>query len=195
MKKIILLFVVFLSWSYAKGMIRVLPDATNSNVSEEVNIADEDRPKGFIIRHVKDDIDNDGIKDENDECLDTPSGKVVDKNGCTKVIVLKVRFDFDKYNIKDEYKDEIKEAVLLLKNHPNYKVMVEGHTDSKGTNEYNYILSELRAKKVALAIVNDGIDSKRVTTKGYGKTVPIATNDTEEGRAKNRRVEISFNKR
>ena len=73
--------------------------------------------------------------------------------------------------------------------------MVEGHTDSKGTNEYNYILSELRAKKVALAIVNDGIDSKRVTTKGYGKTVPIATNDTEEGRAKNRRVEISFNKR
>ena len=195
MKKIVLLFVAFLSLSYAGGMIRSVEGATNSGISEGTYIPEEDRPKGFIIKHVKDDIDNDGVKDANDECLDTPDGKVVDKNGCTKVIVLKVRFDFDKYDIKDEYKDEIQEAVMILKKNPTYKAVVEGHTDSKGTNEYNYVLSQLRAKKVALALAKLGIDDKRIITKGYGETVPVASNKTEEGRAQNRRVEISFNKK
>ncbi|WP_458700143.1 OmpA family protein [Sulfurospirillum sp. 1307] len=195
MKKIVLLLFISFCLSYAGVTIKSVEGATNSGITEGSLIPDKDRPKGFIIRHVKDDVDQDGVKDVNDECPDTPDGKVVDPNGCTKVIVLKVNFDFDKYDIKDEFKDEIKEAVMILKKNQSYKAVIEGHTDSVGTNEYNYVLSELRAKKVALAINEFGIDKSRLMTKGYGETVPIASNETKKGRAQNRRVEISFNKK
>jgi OOP family OmpA-OmpF porin len=156
-------------------------------------IPEEQRPAGFIIKHVKDDLDNDGVLDKKDDCLDTPAGKVVTKDGCIKLIRLNIRFDFDKSDIKNEYADEINEAVDFLKKNSSLKTVVEGHTDSVGTHEYNYKLSDRRANRVAQALMAKGIDERRIFAKGFGKTIPIASNKTAEGRAKNRRVDISFN--
>lgn len=78
----------------------------------------------------------------------------------------------------------------LLKNNPGLKVSIEGHTDNTGTPAGNKTLSESRAKAVAEAITLRGIDKSRLTSKGWGQEKPVADNRTEEGKAKNRRVEI-----
>ncbi|WP_024954139.1 OmpA family protein [Sulfurospirillum arcachonense] len=196
MKNILILLVLFLSFSFAgqNSIFKTVEGATNSGITEGSMIPDSKRPDGFIIKHIKNDFDNDGIQDQYDECLDTPEGKVVTSDGCIKLIRLNVRFDFDKSNIKNEYKDEIEEAVKFLKQNKTLTTTIEGHTDSVGTEKYNYVLSQLRAKKVAIALGNEGIDNKRIVTKGYGETKPVANNDSEEGRTQNRRVDISFNK-
>lgn len=182
MKKIIFSLVLLFSFSFGQSLYKTVDDSTNSGVTEGSLIPDEQRPKGFIIKHVK------------DEVVFNDDGKVLDKDGNIKLIRLAVQFDFDKYDIKDEFQNEIAEAVDFLNKHKKLRVVVEGHTDSKGTNEYNYILSQLRAKKVALALSVEGIDESIITTKGFGETVPVASNQTENGRAQNRRVDISFNK-
>ncbi len=194
MKKTMILVIIFASFCFSGSIIKVIEGATNSGISKAYMIPEQSRPVGFIIKHVQDDLDNDGIKDEKDRCKNTPSGKVVDKDGCTKVIVLRVGFDFDKYDIKEKYRDKINEAFYIMKKNSTYKAIVEGHTDSIGTYEYNYKLSNLRAKSVARVLIELGIAKNRIITKGYGETVPVASNATKEGRAKNRRVEISFNK-
>ena len=177
-----LLLALLFSFSFGQSLFKTVDDSTNSGITEGTQIPDEQRPKGFIIKHVKDEVTF------NDE------GKVLDEEGNIKLIRLAVQFDYDKYDIKDEYQKEIEEAVDFLNKHKTLKVIVEGHTDSRGTDEYNYILSQLRAKKVALALHEDGIDDGRMTTKGYGETMPIASNESDDGRAQNRRVDISFNK-
>lgn len=198
MKNIILLLVLVFSFSYAqdekRSIYKSVADATNSGVTEGSLLSDEQRPAGFIIKHVKDDADNDGVLDKVDECLETPEGKVVTQDGCVKLIRLNVKFDFDKSDVKDEYVDEINEAVSFLQTNSFFTAIIEGHTDSIGTHEYNYALSELRAKKVAMALRAQGVEANRMKTNGFGETVPVSSNETEEGRAENRRVDISFNK-
>ena len=83
-----------------------------------------------------------------------------------------------------------REVVPELKADPNLQVIIEGHTDSVGSDEYNMKLSGRRAGAVSKYLVSKGIDSTRLQAKGLGETQPIASNDTEEGRAKNRRVEL-----
>jgi len=182
MKNIMILLVVLVTFSFGQSMYKTVDDSTNSGNTEGSLIPENQRPKGFIIRHVKDEIVF------NDE------GKVLDKDGNIKLIRLNVQFDFDKYDIKNEYKKEINEAVKFLNKYKNLQVVVEGHTDSIGTNTYNYALSQLRAEKVALALTTKGIDKKIIVIKSFGETVPITTNETVEGRAQNRRVDISFKK-
>jgi len=77
-----------------------------------------------------------------------------------------------------------------LRDNPSLHVVVEGHTDSVGSDSYNHKLSERRAKAVRDYLVREGIDASRITTRGYGKSRPVASNDTAEGRAENRRAEI-----
>lgn len=193
MKKTVVLIGLLISFSFGQSIYKTVDDATNSGITEGSAVPEEQRPDGFIIKHVHD-IDKDGVKDIVDECLDTPEGKVVNKDGCVKLIRLNVKFDFDKSDIKDEYTSQILEAVQFLRDNQTYKVVVEGHTDAKGTNEYNYGLSQRRAQKVAMALKNEGIANKRIITKSFGETAPIASNKTKEGRAQNRRVDINFNK-
>ncbi len=118
-----------------------------------------------------------------------------------EVIVLRgINFDFDKSNIKPEWAGVLDEAALIMKDYPNMKVMIEGHTDSKGTEPYNQKLSERRARAVFDYLANKGISPSRMQTIGYGETRPIASNtnpdgsDNPEGRALNRRVELSVMK-
>ena len=83
-----------------------------------------------------------------------------------------------------------RDVVPELKADPRLRVIIEGHTDSVGSDEYNMELSGRRAGAVSKYLVSKGIDSTRLQAKGLGETQPIASNDTEEGRAKNRRVEL-----
>jgi OOP family OmpA-OmpF porin len=105
-------------------------------------------------------------------------------------IVLNILFDFDKAVVKDKYYADVKKIVDLMQEFPDKNITIEGHTDNFGTNEYNQKLSEERAKSVRQYLIDKfGINGSRLTAVGYGEEKPIATNDTEEGRQKNRRVE------
>ena len=99
-------------------------------------------------------------------------------------------FDFNKAEVRPEGRTVLDGVVKTLKDNPDTKVVIEGHTDSVGGDAYNKKLSERRAEAVKRYLVRQGIDAGRIRTVGYGKTKPVADNGTEEGRAKNRRAEV-----
>jgi len=136
------------------------------------------------------DSDGDGVADYLDKCPNTPKGATVDARGCW-TYAAKVMYDFNSAEIKPEAFPMLDEAVLILKKNPEMKVEIDGHTDSKGSAAYNMNLSERRAKSVMKYFVDQGVEAERLTTKGFGLTKPAASNDTKEGRAKNRRVELT----
>ena len=101
-------------------------------------------------------------------------------------------FDFDKATLKPQGKERVDaEIIPPMKQHPELRALVEGYTDSIGSDAYNLRLSERRADAVRDYMVSQGIAGSRITTKGFGKANPVANNATREGRAKNRRVEIT----
>ena len=139
------------------------------------------------------DSDKDGVADYLDKCPNTPAGATVDKDGCVheKIsISLNVEFDTNKFDIKKRYHVDIKKVSDFMKAHPETNAVIEGHTDNVGTAESNMKLSQNRAESVRKYLIDKlGIDPATITAVGYGKTRPIAGNDTPEGRQKNRRVE------
>jgi len=141
------------------------------------------------------DRDADGVYDYMDECPATPAGARTDEKGCrvqlteTVSIDLYVSFPLNSSVIPSEYHDEIKKVADFMRQYPDTEVKLVGHTDSSGAASYNQMLSEKRAGKVGAYLVNQlGVDASRVTSTGEGENQPIASNDTKEGRAKNRRV-------
>ena len=152
------------------------------------------------------DSDNDGVIDSRDACPNTPITNVVDARGCTVQVdlteqlqmELRVFFDNDKSNIKDQYKPEIAKVAEKMREYPNSTAKIEGHASKTGPSaRYNQRLSEARAMAVKSVLANQyGITPDRLSTVGYGYSQPIASNDTPEGRAMNRRVyaTISGNK-
>jgi len=105
-------------------------------------------------------------------------------------ITLNVEFDTNKTTVNEKYYDDIKRVADFMKANPDTTAAIEGHTDNVGNDAFNKALSEKRAKNVRQYIIDKfGIDEKRITAAGFGEEVPIAGNDTAEGRQKNRRVE------
>jgi len=139
------------------------------------------------------DLDGDGVPNERDKCPNTRPGAVVDLDGCEVEAVIElegVYFDFDKATIKPEGKAVLNEAAALLKKHERVVVEVAGHTDSVGSDAYNQGLSERRANAVKDYLTAQGVTATRLTARGYGEAQPVASNDTDAGRAENRRVEL-----
>ncbi|MBN2637041.1 MAG: OmpA family protein [Prolixibacteraceae bacterium] len=99
-------------------------------------------------------------------------------------------FIFDTAKLIEESQGELKQLLSTLENNPNLKIEIAGHTDSKGSDAYNIDLSDRRAQAVVDYLVENGIDSQRLQWRGYGESKPIASNDTDEGRQQNRRVEF-----
>jgi outer membrane protein OmpA-like peptidoglycan-associated protein len=116
----------------------------------------------------------------------------------SKITLNNIFFDFDKSTLRTISHVELMNLVHLLKSNPTMKVEISGHTDSKGSDEYNQKLSEERAQAVVAFLHTEGIESNRMTAKGYGKTIPVAENkhangkDNPEGRQLNRRVELKI---
>ena len=144
------------------------------------------------------DSDGDGVPDSMDACPGTPMNVVVDERGCPVPVditdelkmELRVFFDNDKSAIKNQYKPEIAKVAEKMREYPNSTARVEGHASKTGPSaRYNQRLSEARAVAVKSMLTNEfGIAPNRLSTVGYGYNNPIASNDTEEGRAMNRRV-------
>ncbi len=103
-----------------------------------------------------------------------------------------VFFDFDKWDLRAESYIELNRVVKLLTDNPAIEIEMSAHTDGRGSDEYNFRLSDQRAKSVMEYIISKGISPSRITSHGYGKTKPVATNDTDEGRQLNRRVEFKI---
>lgn len=142
------------------------------------------------------DTDGDGVIDALDKCPNTPTGALVDSDGCAKELTkdiretLYVEFDLDKTEVRPEFYPKIEKLATLLKQYPNSTILLEGHTDSTGSSSYNQQLSHSRADAVMKVLANRfSISSDRIKTTGMGEGQPIASNDTAEGRAQNRRVE------
>ena len=141
------------------------------------------------------DADRDGVPDANDRCSDTPRSYAVDKDGCPIAIEevarveLLVNFDFDRSEVKEQYLPEIESVARFMEQYPDRVVELEGHTDSRGTDAYNLGLSQRRAEAVMAELVGRfGISPSRVSAKGFGESQPVASNDSAQGRAQNRRV-------
>jgi len=110
-----------------------------------------------------------------------------------KIVTSGIRFDVNKATIKPESMGVINSVCQLLKDHPEIKLSVEGHTDSDGDEAMNQSLSENRAQAVVDELVRMGIEGSRLTSKGWGENKPVAVNNTAEGKAANRRVEFVKN--
>jgi OmpA-OmpF porin, OOP family len=105
-------------------------------------------------------------------------------------VALYINFETGKADVKSESQATVQQIAEMMKANPALKVSIEGHTDNVGTPSANKALSEARAKAVMKAVIAAGIDASRLTAKGWGQEKPVADNKTEEGKAKNRRVEI-----
>ena len=103
-----------------------------------------------------------------------------------------VFFDFDKWNLRPESYVELDRVVKLLNENPAIEIEMSAHTDSRGSDEYNFTLSDNRARSVMEYILSKGIATSRITSKGYGETQPVVPNDTDENRQLNRRVEFKI---
>jgi len=101
-----------------------------------------------------------------------------------------VLFDVDRAELKPGAVLELGSLARFLREHPDQPLAIEGHADSTGGSAYNMELSRLRAEAVATVLIRNGVDPSRITTRGFGATMPVASNDTESGRQQNRRVEV-----
>ena len=111
-------------------------------------------------------------------------------DNCGRIVLRGVNFEFDKYNIDEASAGVLDVAAEQLNGCPRVAVRVEGNTDSIGTEAYNQGLSERRAESVRSHLIGRGVPASRLTAVGFGESQPIASNDTAEGRALNRRVEL-----
>lgn len=143
------------------------------------------------VAMADDDGDRDGVPDKKDRCPNTPRGVEVDAKGCAEVgkVVLKgVNFATGSARLKPESHATLRSVADAMKANPKLEVEVRGYTDSVGDEAKNKSLSERRAEAVKVFLVSEGIDSDRLSTRGFGEADPVDTNDTADGRANNRRV-------
>ena len=129
------------------------------------------------------------------EIKETLPGAEVERVGEGIKVTMKenmVNFAFDSSNLTPAAKDNLDKLAQILKNNLDTNINIYGHTDSKGTDAYNLSLSERRAAAVRSYLISQGVSSTRMLTMGIGEKEPVASNDTEAGRAENRRVEFAI---
>lgn len=160
------------------------------------------------VEGLKKDSDGDGVADQFDKCPGTPAGTKVDGSGCPLPVAAPVtttttqtsnvtgfetiQFDFNSSVLKTESYPVLDKLSSVLRENGG-KVTANGYASSEGTAAYNLKLSKDRSNSVKTYLVNSGVNASQVTAKGFGEANPIASNDTEEGRIQNRRVETSRN--
>ena len=138
------------------------------------------------------DFDRDGVPDSIDQCPATPCNFTVDRYGCPIKTRLKVNFSTNSANIEPVSYYRVKQfAQFLLKNRGS-RVKILGYTDNRGSARHNMLLSQQRADAIVQALVREGVSLARIEAIGRGESMPISSNETEEGRAMNRRIEAEL---
>lgn len=173
----------------------------NNEITAKTPIVVEETKVVEVIEAVEpkklvsiDDNDSDGVINKLDKCPETSAGVKVNKDGCLETLDLKIYFDNDSSNIKSNYENKLTQFADIMKQNKSLTAVIEAHTDSKGSDSYNQLLSDKRANSVVNSLKDFGIDSSRLKAVGYGETQPIASNETIEGKAQNRRVSALINK-
>jgi flagellar motor protein MotB len=138
------------------------------------------------------DSDRDGVPDGADMCPNTPLGATVDERGCW-VVAYATFFDYDRDVVKREFLPHLQQAARVISDNPDLPLVLAGHTDSRGTDSYNYDLGYRRAEAVRMVLIRYGVSPGRMSVASAGEREPIADNSTSRGRARNRRVEIHVN--
>jgi OOP family OmpA-OmpF porin len=141
------------------------------------------------------DEDGDGVADDRDRCLNTPAGATVDESGCpiSEEVVFsvdKLNFAFDSAELTPRAKSALDGAVSIIRDNSAVQLDLVGHTDSRGPAAYNQKLSERRARAAVDYLVSKGVPAGQLRAVGRGESDPVASNDTADGQASNRRVEI-----
>lgn len=142
------------------------------------------------------DTDGDGVPNSEDICWTTPAGVKVDIYGCEIVMPVLivslqgVHFASDSAALTSEAKSILDGALAAINANSNSQLSIEGHTDSRASDSYNLDLSQRRAQSVVDYLVSSGVSASRLNPVGKGESSPVASNDTREGRAQNRRVDV-----
>jgi len=193
----------------AKVDERGCPDSDNDGVADDKDDCPNNTPEeisaGVDSRGCPRDSDGDGVPDYRDRCPNTPRGQVVRADGCAEsdvrsvdvsTLSADVSFAVNKSDLRSEARQILDEkaAQIIQLNDVIFDVIVVGHTDSTGSNKYNQSLSERRAASVMNYLISKGVSASVIKAHGEGEDRPIASNNTKDGRAKNRRVEISVRK-
>lgn len=183
-------------------------DANHDGVRQpsetDPRVADTDRggaPDGWEVQNSRnptnradDDNDQDRVVDHRDACLDTARGARVDARGCAvlerSLVLDGVEFDSDSATIRPASFPVLDRAIAILRDNPDVRVQIQGHTDNTGRASRNRELSQQRAESVRQYLIEHGIPEARLEARGFGPSRPRAPNDTEEGRARNRRIEF-----
>ena len=150
--------------------------------------------RGVIVDNVgcELDSDNDGVVDSEDQCPHTGPDFSVDGYGCPQVATIRLNFASNDFAVTDEIVEQLADFAQFLKDNRGYDVIIYGFTDSVGSAQENLILSKNRAMVAKSVLMRYGIQEERMSTVGKGETEPVADNSTEEGRAKNRRIEVEL---
>lgn len=138
------------------------------------------------------DEDRDGVLDSIDQCPNTPCGFTVDAYGCPIKGTLMILFEVDKAIIRPESMPKVQKFAQYLMGNKGTTVKIIGHTDSDASDAYNMVLSEKRANSVMRELVGFGVSEYRLTSLGKGESMPVASNNTAEGKALNRRIEVEL---
>jgi outer membrane protein OmpA-like peptidoglycan-associated protein len=145
-----------------------------------------------VVAAACSDMDNDGVCDTDDICLETPSGRRVDAVGCScdYTLILEFAFDSDVLSINDKVQLDALIPVLTNPKDTSIAGVIDGYTDIVGDADYNLGLSQRRAESVDNYLHSKGVATGRFIPHGYGEANPVASNETEDGRAQNRRIEL-----
>ncbi len=177
-----------------------IPDSDKDGINDEEDkcpqVAGVARYQGCPVP----DTDGDGVNDEEDKCPNLAGTK--ENQGCPEIqgeikktvdyAASNIYFVTGSYKLLSKSYKGLNEVVTIMKNNPETKLTIDGHTDNVGTDEYNQTLSDNRAASVKAYFISKGIDETRLNSAGHGETSPVADNNSAAGRQKNRRVEMKL---
>lgn len=165
---------------------------TASDTEGVFDVGSDANGVGEIERQT--DKDSDGVTDSLDACADTRALYPVDTQGCDLFAgkLENVEFKPDAYDLNEASKQALDQLVERMQEHPDVVLAVSGHTDNRGNARYNLELSKKRVLAVVHYLVRNGINGRRLLPHGYGESRPLFSNATDEGRGRNRRIEVTL---
>jgi OmpA-OmpF porin, OOP family len=175
------------------GLAMVFPYGQKTKEVVRTEVREVEVVREVVREKPQADSDGDGVVDGVDRCPNTLRGAQVDQYGCAikQVVTLEgVHFEYDSARLTPDSMAILDKVAETLQGQPSMEVEIAGHCSNEGSDAYNQRLSEQRADSVRRYLVNRGIASHRLRAVGYGESRPVASNETESGRAKNRRVEF-----
>jgi outer membrane protein OmpA-like peptidoglycan-associated protein len=195
LKLIVLLFFTLSLFAQTQGeypFIQPVSVEISPVSTPEISLQTQDNTVAEPKINIKTDSDSDGILDSADICPDTPKEFIVDASGCPVQATLQINFNSNSSKVSDKYSNSLKDFSEFLLNNTEYQVLIYGFSDTLENDKESKVLSQKRANAIKEKLMHYGVSSTKLTAIGRGEESPIADNESEEGRAQNRRIEIEI---